>query len=258
MRELSKEYSLATIEEGKELLRKIQYKVAKENTEKGLYIAIQYQNPKLEKNLLKEGQYLVFSKELGNIEIIVFHTKEPDTVNYLFQKGWIKECLPFSKKEDCKLIAKKRIYRTPDNYLRDHMKASNAGANYLNRPAENMIIVSINWKKIELEKTDIVASWEDLDLHSDGAIWYKKKFTGEKIDRSRKTYKGQYLFLEYLMKAQSELKQERLITEDEIKQNTKLHQNLTDIKDKINIKLKKTDYVITKNGVGFMLIKRLK
>jgi hypothetical protein len=254
----SKKYSLATIEEAENLLERIQYKVTKKKTEEGLYIAIQYLHPLLDKSILKEGTYLVFSKELGKIEIIVFHVKEQDTLSYLFNKGWIKQCPPFSGKENSKLITLKHIFKTPDGFLRDYMKVTNAGEDYTNKPAEHMVIVKMNWKKTEEMKSTIVASWNDLDLHSDGAIWYKKKFTGEKIDRSRKTYQGQFLFLKYLMKTQSQQKKERLLTESEIKQDTKLYQNLSDIQNKLNVKLKKTDYAIKKSGTGFMLIKRVK
>jgi hypothetical protein len=60
------------------------------------------------------------------------------------------------------------------------------------------------------------------------------------------------------MKTQSQQKKERLLTESEIKQDTKLYQNLSDIQNKLNVKLKKTDYAIKKSGTGFMLIKRVK
>ena len=219
---------------------------------------MQYISPLLERNILKEGRYEISSKDLGRKEIFVFHAREQETINYLSKQDWIKPCKPFSEEKKGVLKASRFIYRSPDNFLTDYMKVSSPGSNFLNRQAEGIVIVSFNWKKLKEEKSTIVASWKDLDLHSDGAIWYKKKFVGKRIDTTRKTYQGQFLFLKYLMNTQSQQREERFLTTEEIKQSTKLSQNFTDLKDKLNKKLTKTEYVITQSGPGFMLKERLK
>lgn len=258
MTDISKQYSQATLKDGEALLNDIVEHITKEQTLDGLYIAIQYLSPQLKENILKKGRYLISTKGLGQKEMFVFHTQEQETLNYLVEKGWIKQSPPFSRIENGLLKTYRRIFKSPDGFLTDYMKAHSPGEKFFYRPAEHMVIVSFNWKKLEEEKSTTVASWKDLDLHSDGSIWYKKKFTKEKIDKTRKTYQGQFLFLRYLMNAQSQQEEERLLTESEIKQDTKLYQNLTDLKDKLNKKLEQTEYAITQNGTGFMLVKRHK
>ncbi|MHC1716603.1 MAG: hypothetical protein AB9915_01750 [Candidatus Dojkabacteria bacterium] len=258
MTDISKQYSQATLKDGEALLNDIVEHTTKEQTLNGLYIAIQYLSPLLKKNVLRKGRYIISSKGLGQREIFVFHTQEQETLNYLVKKGLIKQCPPFSITDKNILKASRSIYKSPEGFLTDYMKAHSPEERFFYRPAEHMVIVSFNWEKLEEEKSTIVASWKDLDLHSDGSLWYKKKFTEKKIDRTRKTYQGQFLFLKHLMNSQSKQKEERLLIESEIKQSTKLNQNLTDLKDKINKKLVKTEYVITQSGVGFMLVKRQK
>jgi hypothetical protein len=255
MSKISNEYSKAVLDESKRVLDEIERKVTTHQIQKGLFIAIQYIHPLLDKNILKKGIYLVSSKKLGQIEIFVFHTKERDTIQYLFKNNWIKPCSPFSEVKSSRIIPLKNIYKSSDGFLTDYMKVGSPEDKSLNRPAEHMIIINLNWQKLNREKTPVVASWEFLDLYSDGEIRYKEKKVA-KIDRTRKTYQGQYLFLKYLMNTHSEQKIIRYIPTGEIKQATKLYQNLTDLKDKLNKKLSKTEYVIAKSGPSFMLTKR--
>jgi hypothetical protein len=121
MGDSSKQSSSFVEKDAQKLIEKIHERLTERQNKAGLLIVLQYPF-NLDENILKEGRHTVFGKS-NPYEILVFHTKDKETIDYLLQKEWIKPYKNFTGKKDNSPKETRIIYISPDETFRAFIKA---------------------------------------------------------------------------------------------------------------------------------------